>query len=174
VSARGRDPYSATQFCVSCKALPTLGFTEVRGLSVAVAVATENDSESASEETPNDRRLVAASMATTSPEEREQESPTLELRRGVSDDHTLWMWLQDWLAGQIPPQDVRICLLDNHGTPVRGWVCHAAIPVRWVGPTLVADRPAVAMETLELAHRGIGRIDDLETCCDGAVSDYST
>lgn len=171
MSARGSDPYRANRFCVSCKALPALGFTEVRGLSVDVTIATENASRSAPDEATNDCRPVAASMAASTPEQRETDSPKLELCRGVTDDQALWTWLHDWLAGKVTPQDVRICLLDNRGTPVTGWICHAAIPVRWVGPTLVADRATVAMETLELAHRGIDRIADLEICCDGAASD---
>lgn len=110
-------------------------------------------------------------MAESTPKQRETESPKLELRRGVTDDQALWAWLHDWLAGTVAPQDVRICLLNNQGTPVTGWICHAAVPVRWVGPTLVADRETVAMETLALAHHGIDRIADLEMCCDGAGSD---
>lgn len=171
MSVRRSDPYRANHFCVSCKALPALGFTEVRGLSVDVTIATETASRSAQDEATNDRRPVAASMASSTPEQRETDSPKLELCRGVTDDQTLWMWLQDWLAGKITPQDVRICLLNSWGAPVTGWICHAAIPVRWVGPTLVADRAAVAMETLEVAHRGIDRITDLEMCCDGTASD---
>ena len=171
MSARGSDPYRANRFCVTCKALPALGFTEVHGLSVDVTIATENASRSASDEATNDCPPVAASMAASTPEQRETDSPKLELCRGVTDDQALWTWLHDWLAGEVTPQDVRICLLNNRGTPVTGWICHAAIPVRWVGPTLAADRATVAMETLELAHRGIGRIADLEMCCDGAASD---
>lgn len=105
-------------------------------------------------------------MASATPEQRETDSPKLELCRGVTDDQALWTWLHDWLAGRVTPQDVRICLLNGRGTPVTGWICRGAIPVRWVGPTLVADRAAVATETLELAHTGIDRIGDLETCCE--------
>ena len=169
MSARRRDPYRADRFCVSCEALPALGFAEVRGLSVNVTVATET--RSARGEATNDDRPVAASMASTTPEQRETDSPKLELRRGVTDDQALWTWVRDWLAGKVTPQDVRVCLLDGRGTPVTGWVCRAAIPVQWIGPTLVADRDAVAMEALELAHRGIDRVADLETCCDEAASD---
>jgi phage tail-like protein len=171
VNARGSDPYRANHFCVSCKALPALGFTEVRGLSVDVTIATETASRTAQDEATNDRRPVAASMAASTPEQRETDSPRLELCRGVTDDQSLWTWLHDWLAGTVTPQDVRICLLNDRGTPVAGWSCRAAIPVRWVGPTLIADRPSVAMETLELAHRGIDRIADREMCCDGTTND---
>jgi len=171
VSARRSDPFRADRFCVSCKALPALGFTEVRGLSVDVTIATETASRSTQDEASSNCRPAAASLASSTPEQRETDSPKLELRRGVTDDRALWVWLHDWLAGRITPQDVRICLLNDRGTPVTGWICRAAIPVRWVGPTLVADRAAVAMETLELTHRGIDRIADLETCCDGAASD---
>jgi phage tail-like protein len=173
VSARGSDPYRANHFCVSCKALPALGFTEVRGLSVDATVETETASRSAQDETSTDCRPVAAAMAASAPEQRATDSPKLELSRGVTADQPLWTWFHDWLAGKVTPQDVRICLLDDQGAPVMGWMCRAAIPVRWVGPTLVADRATVAMETLELVHRGIDRIVDLEMCCDRVASDES-
>lgn len=145
-----------------------LGFTAVRGLSVDATIAGADGSESAPGAGPIDGPQLAASVAATTPAQRVTDSPNLELCRGVSDDQPLWTWLQDWLAGTVPPQDVRICLLDAQGTPVAGWICNAAVPVRWIGPTLVADQPAVAMETLELAHRGIDRVTDLDTCCEGA------
>ena len=77
---------------------------------------------------------------------------------------SLWNWLQSWVAGELDPQDVRVCLLDERGKPVRGWLCRAATPVRWRGPDLVADRAAVATETLTLAHEGIDAVTDLDEC----------
>lgn len=145
------DPYLASTFRVVSKALPALGFSEVRGLSVELAdhgdAATNQPSRDASDQ-------------------RETRSPLLELRRGITDEQALWTWLQQWIGGNITPQDVRICLLDEQGNPVRGWICVGATPVRWRGPTLVADQATVATETLELAHQGIEAVTDLEECCD--------
>lgn len=161
---RGTDPYPAHRFRVSCDELPELGFTEVRGLSVSVAVG---DAEAPAVDRLDWRDLRSRPDRPTEEipsSRRETRSPTLELRRGVTDDQSLWTWLQSWVAGEAEPQDVYVCLLDDEGRPVRGWVCRAATPARWVGPDLVADRAAVATETLELVHEGIEAVTDLARC----------
>lgn len=171
MSDRPVDPYGAHRFSVTSEALPTLGFVEVRGLSVAVAVPDEGVNNDEKAETtvagpPVSHWLgdIDHPVATISENRRTTHSPPLELRRGMTDDRTLWRWLQDWLAGDIEAQDVRICLLDERGRPARGWLCRAATPVRWIGPDLVAEREAVAYETLEVIHGGIDSIDDPEEC----------
>ena len=37
------------------------------------------------------------------------------------------------------------------------WDFKQAYPVKWSGPDLKADSPAVAVETIELVHRGISK-----------------
>jgi phage tail-like protein len=86
-------------------------------------------------------------------------SPHLSLRRGVTDDRRLWTWLRDWIEGAIEPRDVSVYLLDASGTRGRGWRCLGATPVRWRGPELVAEGPAVATETLEVVHDGVEAIE---------------
>ncbi|EMA06235.1 phage tail protein [Haloferax denitrificans] len=176
MTAAESDPYGAHRFRVRCDVLPKLGFSEVRGLSVAVESA--NDDESGSEPRPPDtdgrgRRARKRPgprrrprPRPPSPPRRETSSPPLELRRGVTDDRSLWAWFRAWADGETTPQDVRICLLDATGEPVWGWVCRAATPVRWTGPHLVADAAAVATESLELTHEGIHAVTDLDECAD--------
>lgn len=177
MSEREADPYGAHRFRVTCDALPgELGFTEVRGLSVRVTEgdgggdrAVDGDGNAAGQavgrrERKRRRGRPGPRGADRPPEPRETASPTLELSRGVSEDRSLWDWLQSWVAGEADPQDVCVCLLDRQGRPVRGWLCRAATPVRWTGPDLVAERAAVATETLALAHDGIEAITDLAEC----------
>lgn len=173
MSERESDPFGAHRFRVRCDVLPDLGFTDVRGLSVSV-VRTDDadvDADDAPARPPGRRSVWEVARgrfpaATLDPPHRETTSPLLELTRGVTDDLTLWTWLHDWVAGDVDPQDVRVCLLDGQSTPVRGWVCREATPVRWTGPTLVAERATVATETLELAHQGIDAVTDLSECAD--------
>lgn len=165
------DPYGAHRFRVGCEALPKLGFTEVRGLSVGVAVrADEGDGDEASDPPEwwhwSDWYERLDWEDDPSAERRRTHSPNLELSRGVTDDTSLWSWLRGWVDGDVDPQDVTVCLLDSAGDPVRGWVCRAARPVRWTGPHLVADRPAVATESLELAHEGVDAVTDLSACAE--------
>jgi hypothetical protein len=89
------------------------------------------------------------------PRQRRAEFPVLTLRRGVTDSQALESWVAEWIAGASEQRGVRILLLDSEGREARGWKCRGAVPVRWTGPTLRADREGVAMESLELAHAGI-------------------
>jgi hypothetical protein len=178
VSERGPDPYGAHRFRVTCDALPGLGFSAVRGLSVRVETTpAEEEGERPDRDRPRrwwergawpGRRPTPPGREPRSPPRREARSPPLVLRRGVTDDDALWRWLRDWLDGEVPPQDVRVCLLDDGGDPVRGWVCRGARPVRWQGPDLDAGRAAVATETLELAYDGLAAVEDLTDCAEEA------
>lgn len=164
----GERPYGSHRFRVSCERLPGVGFTEVRGLAVAVEVRPEGES---AERAPGPGAWrgwddwAAGRDDPAPPARRRARSPTLELRRGVTDDEALFEWLRAWVAGDADPQDVRVCLLDGGGDPVRGWVCRGATPVRWTGPELVAARAAVATEALELTHEGVDAMADLSECC---------
>jgi hypothetical protein len=156
-----------------------MGFSEVRGLSVSVVVreeTVEDELGPSGRESGPERsewwhwgdwfdRLERATRAPPPPR-RETHSPPLELRRGVTDDASLRAWLQGWVDGDVGPRDVRVCLLGSDGDPVRGWVCRAATPVRWSGPEFVAERAAVATESLELTHEGVDAVADLAECCD--------
>ena len=164
MNARDADPYGAHRFRVTCDALPKMGFSQVRGLSVSVVVPDAEEDNGDSLSSRARRSHKRHSTCKTLSDQRETTSPTLDLRRGVTDEQALWMWFQSWVAGGTDPQDVRICLLDTEGKPARGWVCRAATPVRWRGPDLDAEQAAVAMETLELAYEGIDAITDLTDC----------
>ena len=164
MTERDADPFGAHRFRVTCDVLPPLGFTEVRGLAVRVVDRDEDHSSSGLRDEGDWRRPACRSAGVLPTTRRTTRSPTLELRRGVTDDRALWDWLQSWVAGDVELQDVRVCLLDGRGRPVRGWVCRGARPVRWAGPDLDAERATVATETLELTHDGIVAVTDLAEC----------
>ncbi|MFB6310832.1 MAG: phage tail protein [Salinirussus sp.] len=89
------------------------------------------------------------------PRQRRAEFPLLTLRRGVTDSRSLEDWIAEWIAGESQQRNVRILLLDSDGREARGWECRGAVPVRWSGPSLRADRGGVATEAIEIAHAGI-------------------
>lgn len=97
------------------------------------------------------------------PDQRRGEYPLLKLTRGVTDSRELETWLADWIKGTAEERDVRIFLLDMEGNEARGWHCRGAVPIRWSGPELIADRSGVATETLALAHAGITPLSGEDT-----------
>ncbi len=79
------------------------------------------------------------------------------LKWGVTDGHDLWDWFKSVARGQgqIQRKNVSIVLQDPRGNEVTRWTFLEAYPVKWVGPAFKASETAVAVETLELAHRGL-------------------
>jgi phage tail-like protein len=71
-------------------------------------------------------------------------------------DSVLWKWYCDVLRGQIVRHNFSILLIDpNVRQEVARWNVYDAYPVKWIGPTFKATDSAAAIETLELAHRGL-------------------
>lgn len=183
------DPYTSHRFTVEVDDLVVGGFAEVRGLSMSVEVRDE-ESDATGWEAWRDvvgqptgnvgaalrerfgdvewGESIASDVGAVIPStNRRTTSPHLELRRGATDSRALWDWLQGWVDGEVEPRDVRVFLLDGAGNEARGWVCRDATPTRWSGPDLVADRNAVAMETLELAHDGLELLNVSDDADDG-------
>ena len=52
-------------------------------------------------------------------------------------------------------RDGLIELLDDTGSTVASWRFRRGIPMRWVGPSLIAGHNALAVEELEIAHEGL-------------------
>lgn len=148
------DPLERHRFVVDADGLAATGFSEVKGLEVAVEDGSSRDDSGAGGWWNWRRRLRRLTGVRVAPDTATS-SPNLELRRGVTDDPLLWDWLRAWTAGEAGARDLDVYLLDADGEPAVGWTCSAARPVKWTGPTLRADTPGVAVETLELAHDGI-------------------
>ena len=80
----------------------------------------------------------------------------LVLKRGISDDRSLWDWYCTGLYnGLITRKNVTIILYNVLGEVVRRWNVVGAFPVKWEGPALNAASNEAAIESLELAHGGI-------------------
>lgn len=154
-----RPPYRRHRFAVAVDGLPPLGFTEVDGLEVSVRSRRDTGRDTQEDGTEQGRlsglRDAVDQFVAAAGLNRDASSPNLELRRAVGDDLVLWDWLQDWVDGRTGPRTVTVSLLEETGEATVGWICEDTRPVEWTGPTLDADRPGVAMETLELAHDGI-------------------
>lgn len=138
------DPYLGVRFHVELDSLLVAGFAEVQGLEV------ELETEEYEEGGVNNYTHVLPKRVTY---------PNLTLRRGMTDSEELWNWMNDSVYGTAARKNGRIILLDSTGREAQGWEFLGGYPVRWEGPELAADQGDVAIETLEIAHRGLRKLD---------------
>ena len=96
--------------------------------------------------------------------------PNLVLRRGMTSDTTLWDWWTDVLAhsftlqsrGLPPDRRNGVILLDGSDhRAAAAWFFANALPERLVGPALNARGNEIAIETLELSHEGLLRLQNV-------------
>ena len=135
------DPYRAFNFVLEIDGVPKGAFSEVGGLTA------ERDSVEYREGTdmqPNVRKLPALSKF-----------GNLTLKRGYSDDTSLWQWYVNLFNGQADRRNVTIVLMNERREPVLRWNAENAWISKIEGPALKASSNDVAMESLELVHEGL-------------------
>lgn len=79
----------------------------------------------------------------------------IRLKRGAGISQDLWKWHENFLLGRGRRRDGMIELFNDSGDVVGTWRFRRGIPVRWVGPNLIAGQSSVAVEELEIAHEGL-------------------
>jgi phage tail-like protein len=137
------DPYMGFNFLVEIGGMVGGGFTTVSGLESSVEL------ESYQEGGVNGYVHQIPGQVTY---------PNLVLTQGLTNLSLLWDWY--WLTTQGRPLLLNgtIMLLNSQRLPVMWWNFQDAYPVKWVGPNLDASNDSqVAIEQLELVHRGIAK-----------------
>jgi len=143
VGKRKEDPYLNFRFLLEVEGLIRGGFSEVSGLQVEVE--TEDYLEGGV------NSFVHKLLKGT-------KYPNLVLKRGITDSDILWKWHQDIVNGKIEPKNVFLVVLDYKNQETLQWEFKEAYPVKWTGPEFKADGNNVAIETLELVHRGMQKV----------------
>lgn len=85
---------------------------------------------------------------------------TLKLKSGMSRSGELLRWYMLVQAGEVhlATRQVLVVVYDVASTPLALWYFQDAYPIRWSGPQLNATTSALAVEEIELAHRGFRAI----------------
>jgi phage tail-like protein len=80
----------------------------------------------------------------------------IKLTRAVTAEGTQLVakWFASMATHGIERTTASIVAMTADETEIWEWKLSDVIPVRWQGPSLSADSPKVATETLELAHHG--------------------
>ena len=80
----------------------------------------------------------------------------ITLKYGVTDSHAFYNWYLEILQGKFSTRHVTVSMFNAAGDALASWDVLEAYPVKWVGPQFTADGKNAAIETLELAHSGLG------------------
>lgn len=136
------DPYHAFNFLVEIEGILAGGFSECSGLQV------ETELTDYREGGRNDyvHRFAGPTRY-----------PPLILKHGLTLIDGLWAWHQEVVQEKITRHNGTVYLLDKKRMPVMWWDFKEALPVKWTGPDLRADSGNVAIESVELTHRGLSR-----------------
>ena len=136
-----KDPYLSFRFTVEVDQQVVAAFNEVTGLDF------ETEVEAFREGGVNlyEQQLAGPNKFPS----------RLVLKRGITDDDVLWSWHQEVTQGKISRKDVSILLLDSTGEEQWRWNFRQALPVKWTGPQFRASNAEIAIETLELVHKGL-------------------
>ena len=136
------DPYQVFNFMVEVEGILAGGFSECNGLGV------ETEFFDFREGGQNDfvHRLAGPTKY-----------PPLILKHGLTQIDGLWNWHQDVTQGKVNRKNGTIYLLDKQRIPIMYWNFKEAYPVKWTGPDFRASDNGIAIESVELTHRGLSR-----------------
>ena len=138
-----RDPFTKFHFNIEVEGLVVGGFQEVTGLQSEIEV--------------QEYREGGVNTFTHKFAGPVKYTANLVLKAGLSDLRGLWNWYCDVTRGQITRKNISVLLLDEEGQEKRRWDFEKAYPVKWVGSDFRAAASEVAVETIELVHRGLMR-----------------
>ena len=140
-TAERRDPYRSFNFQLEIDGVPLGAFSEASGLTAegdAVEYREGTDVQS------NVRKLPGLRKYTN-----------LTLKRGYTQDKSLWRWYMNIVNGTIDRRNVTIVLMNEARNPVLRWHAENAFVNKIEGPALKASGNEVAIESVEIVHEGL-------------------
>jgi phage tail-like protein len=141
-SGRRLDPYFDFNYLVEIDGLLTGGFSKVDGLGGRIEVETVHDG--------GNHQGPRHQLGETTWD-------NIVLSHGLAEIDTLWNWFEATARGVIRRKSGTIILLDRKLVPVTLWNFRDALPVVWTGPSLDATSSQIAVERVELVHRGLSK-----------------
>ena len=140
-TAERSDPFRAFNFQLEIDGVPLGAFTEASGLTA------EGDAVDYREGTDvqlNVRKLIGLRKYTN-----------ITLKRGYTQDKSLWRWYRNIVNGSADRRNVTIVLMNEAREPVLRWHAENAWINKIEGPSFKASGNEVAMESVELVHEGL-------------------
>jgi phage tail-like protein len=140
-TAERRDPYRTFNFQLEIDGVPLGAFSEASGLT---AEGDAVDYREGTDVQQNVRKLTGLRKYTN-----------IMLKRGYTQDKSLWRWYGNIVNGQPDRRNVTIVLLNEARQPVLRWHAENAWVNKIEAPSFKAAGNEVAMESVELVHEGL-------------------
>ena len=140
-TAERRDPYRSFNFHLVIDGVPLGAFSEASGLTVEADAV---DYREGTDRQPNVRKLIGL-----------QKMSPITLKRGQTQDRSLWAWHLNIVNGQQDRRNVTIVLMNEARQPVLSWHAENAWIRKIEAPSFKASGNEVAMESVELVHEGL-------------------
>lgn len=135
------DPYANFNFLVEIDGIASASFQEVSGLIIEADVIEYREG---GDKTPSVRKFPGLIRYTS-----------IVLKRGFTQDKSLWNWFKTVLDGNVQRASGSIILLDSARNSVVRWKFREGWPSKWEGPSLNGTTSEVAIETLQIEHEGL-------------------
>ena len=140
-TAERRDPYRAFNFQLEIEGIPLGAFSECSGLT---AEGDAVDYRDGTDLQPNVRKLVGL-----------RKYSNIMLKRGYTQDKSLWQWYTNIHNGLPDRRNVTIILMNEEHAPVLRWHAENAWINKIEAPSFKASGNEVAIESVELVHEGL-------------------
>jgi phage tail-like protein len=135
------DPYQQYNFLVEIDGVARAGFSECSGLT------TDTD--------PIDYREGADIALNVRKLSGLRKYSNVVLKRGYTQDKSLWDWRKKIINGQTERRQADIILLDEERNEVLRWRVREAWLSKWESGPFNAKTNDVAVESIEMVHEGL-------------------
>ncbi|MFI6985603.1 phage tail protein [Embleya sp. NPDC050154] len=138
-----QDPFVNFNFKVELDGIIRVGFHEVSGLDATVDVVEHRE---------------GGWNITPYKFPGQAKYANIVLKWGMTIDTELYEWHQQIVEGDILRRNGAVLLLDRRGVVTSRWNFVRAWPTKYTAPALTAEADDIAIETLELVHEGLVRV----------------
>jgi len=139
-AGKRNDPYGQFNFIVEIDGVVQGGFSEASGLTTDTNMIEYREGN----EITTTRKLPGL-----------MKYNNIVLKRGWTNDRSLWEWRKKVIDGKTQRVSGAIVLKDEARNDALRWKFREGWPSKWEGPALNAKTSEVAIETLEIAHEGL-------------------
>ncbi|MGG6297730.1 phage tail protein [Leptolyngbya sp. AN02str] len=139
-----RDPLAGYNFYVEWNNIIHAGFRECSGLD-----STQSAGEYREGTDPMTMRKLPGLVSYSN----------ITLQRGITNNNELWKWRENLIKGIADRRDISIVLLDDQAQEKIRWNLSLCWPTSWKAPDFNATADEVAIESIELVHEGISKVE---------------